>query len=640
MALLSLSGVKRTIADRVLFQDVELVLEPGERVALLGANGSGKSTLVRVLAGLEEPEAGTRVARRDLRIGVLDQEPVLDLTLSARAIVHQGFVGRERLLADHDRIHAELAGSEVAPTRLNALLTRSAAIEAELELHGGHDPEHRVETILTHLSIREIDRPCSGLSGGERRRVALARMLVDLPELLILDEPTNHLDAFAVDWLEDFLLSSRATLFFVTHDRYVLERLAHRILELDGGKLYAYEGNYSDYLAQRMERLESAAQEESSRLNMLRRETAWMRRGAPARSTKQKARISRFGALLDRAPPSAGSALDFHLPDGPRLGEKVLALENVAVSYGGKPVFAPFSLEITRGERVGIVGRNGAGKSTLLKLLTGELVPQQGRVLRGETVRLALIDQERWALDPARTVQQEIAGNNDHVSIDGRSMRIESFLDQFMFAGAKREARIGDLSGGERARLCVAKLMLAQANVLVLDEPTNDLDLPTLRAMEEALIEFPGSLVVVSHDRWFLDRVATRILAFDARGRLVHHTGDVAELITRMAKEYDEFEAQAEQARATATKAVQAAPSAPASTAKARKLAPWEQRELVTVTAEIEKLEAELVRIDARLSDPALYTNARDELVPLRARRSEVEAMTARAYARWEKLEG
>ena len=642
MTLLSLSGVKRTLDDRILFQDVELTLEPGERVALLGANGSGKSTLVRVLAGLEAPDAGERVARRDLRIGLLEQEPVLDLKLSARALVHQGFEGRERTLADLERIHAELANTDVSPARINSLLAQNASLEAVLERQGGHDVEHRVETILEHLSVNEIDRPCGGLSGGERRRVALARMLVSVPDVLILDEPTNHLDAFAVDWLEDFLLESRATLFFVTHDRYVLERLAHRILELDGGRLYPYEGNYSDYLAQRMARLETAAQQESSRLNMLRRETAWIRRGAPARSTKQKARITRFGALQDSAPDSAGATLDFRLPDGPRLGSRVLTLNSVSKSLGEKLVLAPFNLEIGPGERVGIVGRNGAGKTTLLRLLTGEIAPDQGSVVRGETVRLAAIDQDRLGIDPRRTVQQEISGPNDWVSIGGASMRIEAFLDQFLFTGAKKDARIGDLSGGERARLCVAKLMVAEANVLVLDEPTNDLDLPTLRALEEALVAFPGSLIVVSHDRWFLDRVATKILAFDDKGRLVHHTGDVAELIARMSAEHEALLAEEAQRRATTSKASAPSTTPPATlaTSKKRKLAPWEARELESVTATLETLEAELAQLDARLCDPALYTSARGELEPLRARRGECAVKVAQLYTRWEELEG
>ena len=639
MTLLSLSGVKRTLADRVLFRDVELVLEPGERVALLGANGSGKSTLVRVLAGVLAPEAGERVARRDLRIGVLEQEPVLDLELSARAAVHQGFPDRAALLLERDRIHAEMAHPDLDPTRLAQLLARNSALDARLEHSGGHDVEHRVESILEHLSISNIDRPCAQMSGGERRRVALARMLVDVPDLLILDEPTNHLDAFAVDWLEDFLLSTRATLFFVTHDRYVLERLAHRILELEDGLLYAYEGNYSDYLAQRLQRLETAANQESSRLNLLRRETAWMRRGAPARSTKQKARISRHGALLDRAPGSSQGTLEFQLPDGPRLGDRVLSLQGVSKSLGGRQVLAPFSLEIARGERIGIVGRNGAGKTTLLRLLSGETEPDQGSVKRGETVRMALIDQERWALDPECTVQREIAGTNDHVTIDGRSMRIEAFLDQFLFVGAKRDARIGDLSGGERARLCVAKLMVAGANVLVLDEPTNDLDLTTLRALEEALIAFPCSIVVVSHDRWLLDRVATRILAFDAQGRLVHHTGDVALLIERMAREFEAFERQRDSARAAAAATqIDAPPTAPAP--RKRNLAPWEARELEGLTAKIEALESDLAKFDARLSDPGLYSAARGEADLVREQRAKCEGEIARLYARWEALEG
>jgi len=641
VTLLSLSGVRRSLDDRILFQDVELNLEAGERVALLGANGSGKSTLVRVLAGLEAPDAGQRIARRDLRLGLLEQEPVLDLALSARQLVHQGFGERARLLAELERIHTQLESPAASQEQTRVLLARSSTLETELERQGGHDVEHRVESILGHLSLRDLDRPCSSLSGGERRRVALARMLVVEPELLILDEPTNHLDAFAVDWLEDFLLGSRATLFFVTHDRYVLDRLAHRILELEQGRLHAYEGNYSDYLAQRMARLEAAANTESSRLNLLRRETAWMRRGAPARSTKQKARITRFGELLDKAPQGPSALLDFRLPDGPRLGAKVLALHGVSKSRGSRLVLQRFSLEVGPGERIGIVGRNGAGKTTLLDLLSGELAPDEGSYVRGETVRLAAIDQERLALEPQRTVQQEIAGPNDWVQFGGSSMRIEAFLDQFLFVGAKKDARIGTLSGGERARLCVAKLMVAGANVLVLDEPTNDLDLPTLRALEEALIAFPGSVIVVSHDRWFLDRIATRVLAFDDEGRLLQHTGDVAALIHRLAMESDARAAQSERLAADKKASARAAaPAAPPAAKKAAKLAPWEQRELEQLTAEIEKQEALLARFDERLAQPEIYSAQRQQLEPLNAERAACAAKIAALYARWEALEG
>ena len=641
MTLLSLSGVRRNLDDRILFQDVELNLEPGERVALLGANGSGKSTLVRVLAGLEAPDAGQRIARRDLRLGLLEQEPVLDLALTARELVHQGFGARAGLLDELQRIHVQLESPALTPEQLSLLLARSSALETELDRHGGHDVEHRVESILGHLSVRDIDRPCLGLSGGERRRVALARMLVVEPELLILDEPTNHLDAFAVDWLEDFLLGSRATLFFVTHDRYVLDRLAHRILELEQGRLYAYEGNYSDYLAQRMARMEAAANTESSRLNQLRRETAWMRRGAPARSTKQKARIARFGELLDKAPQGALAVLDFRLPDGPRLGSKVLALHNVSKSRGSRLVLQRFSLDIGPGERIGIVGRNGAGKTTLLKLLSGELAPDEGSYVRGETVRLAAIDQERLALEPLRTVQQEIAGPNDWVQFGGNSMRIEAFLDQFLFVGAKKDARIGTLSGGERARLCVAKLMVAGANVLVLDEPTNDLDLPTLRALEEALIAFPGSVIVVSHDRWFLDRIATRVLAFDDEGRLIQHTGDVAALIRRLSVESEARQAQRERlAPENKAQARSASPAAQPAPGKPAKLAPWEQRELEQLTAEIERQEAALARFDERLAGPEIYGAQRHELERVTADRAACAAKIAKLYARWEELEG
>jgi ATP-binding cassette subfamily F protein uup len=332
--------------------------------------------------------------------------------------------------------------------------------------------------------------------------------------------------------------------------------------------------------------------------------------------------------------------LEFLLPDGPRLGSKVLALENVSKRLGSRLVLPRFSIEIGARERIGIVGRNGAGKTTLLKLLSGELQPDEGSYSCGETVRMARIDQERLALEPERTVQQEIAGANDWVQFGGHSMRIEAFLDQFLFVGAKKDARIGTLSGGERARLCVAKLMVADANVLILDEPTNDLDLPTLRALEEALIAFPGSAIVVSHDRWFLDRIATRVLAFDDQGQLLTHTGDVAALIARLAQQSEEREARADRAAATARKPLlDAAAKVAASAPKSRKLAPWEQRELEQLTAQIELEEAELARLDARISQPELYSAPRAEQELTHAARAACAERIAKLYARWEELE-
>jgi ATP-binding cassette subfamily F protein uup len=656
MPIVTLEGVRASVHDRVLFQSVDLSIDAGERVALLGANGSGKSTMVRLLAGLEAPESGSRVARRGLSIGVLEQEPKLDLEWSAREIVRRGLEGRAEWEEESRRLHEELARPDLTPERLEALLAASGRVDQELERRGGHDIEHKVESILDHLSVPRIDRRAAQLSGGERRRVALARTLINDPDLLVLDEPTNHLDALAVDWLEDLLLETRSAVFLVTHDRYVLDRLAHRICELEGGRLHFYEGNYSDYLAQRMARLEAEASRESSRLNLLRRETAWMRRGAPARTTKQKARITRFGALVAAEPGAGAAPIEFSLPPGPRLGERVLACEQVSVSRGGRPVLRDLELTLVAGERIGVLGKNGVGKTTLLALLAGELVPDRGRVLRGETVRLARIDQERSALAPDTTVQRELAGLNDNVSVGGRAVRIEAFLDRFGFGGSKRDTRLGDLSGGERARLCLARMLLADANVLILDEPTNDLDLTTLRSLEEALIAFPGSVVVTSHDRWFLDRVATRILAFDGQGRVREHIGDVAPLIARMVSEQARAESPSAEAAAApppagtgsaadtagtpGTPAPQAAPGSGANPPKKRRLAPWEERELVTLTAEIERVEAEMAGIDARLCDPAVYAAGREEAERLRARRAECESRSAALYARWEALEG
>src|SRR5262245_46347849 len=371
MALLALEGVSKSYDGRTFLREVDLVLDEGERVGLVGPNGSGKSTLLRILSGLEPPDAGRRVLRRELRLGYLEQEPALDPDASVRTAARAGIVGRDRVLAELERVHAELAGAGVA--ELDRTLARQARLEEELERLGGHDVEHRLESTLQALGIERFEARCGELSGGERRRVALARLLLGTPELLLLDEPTNHLDAFVVDWLEDWFLETRTPLLLVTHDRYFLERVCDRIVELDRGELFSTPGGYAEYLEARAARLAAESKSESTRLNLLRRETAWMRRGPPARTTKAKARIRRHGELLAAAPEARAAELELELPPGPRLGTRVVRLAGVTKRLGGRTVVPPLELELAPGQRLGIVGPNGAGKTTLLRLVLGEL---------------------------------------------------------------------------------------------------------------------------------------------------------------------------------------------------------------------------------------------------------------------------
>jgi len=629
MSLLALKDLTKGYEDRVLLRGVSLVIHEGERVGLLGPNGCGKTTLMRILAGVEGFDDGERTLRRGLRLGYLEQEPVIDLERSVRDVVHGGLGAREQVVAELERLHAELAHAP-AP-RVDLLLARQTQLEHELERLGGHDVEHKIESMLDGLGLLDPSALCGALSGGERRRVALARLLISGPELLLLDEPTNHLDAIVTDWLEDWFLETRIPLLLVTHDRYFLDRVVDRIVELDRGDLYSYDGNYGDYLVARAERLESERKTESTRQNLLRRETAWMRRGPPARTTKAHARIERFHALVDAAPTALGGELELEIPSGPRLGSRVIEVRDASASFDGRVIVPPLELSIAAGARIGIVGPNGAGKTTLLRLLTRQLEPASGAVEVGETVRFATIDQLRTDLDPRKSVIEEIAGTGDYVSVGERPVRIESFLERFLFPGALKHTPVGRLSGGEKNRVLLAKLMCAGGNVLALDEPTNDLDLPTLRALEEALIAFAGVVIVVSHDRWFLDRVATRIVYLDGRGGARVHDGDLSGLLAKLHAERDA-------ARALAAPPPKVAAPAPRA-AKAKRITPWQQKELDLLPPRITDAEVALAQLDTRLAEPALYVGPKLELERVRNERAQLAGELHKLYARWEELE-
>ncbi len=640
MALLTLKDINLKLGDRQLLDSISLVVDEGDRIGLLGANGCGKSTLLRILANDLEPDSGKRTERRDLRLGYLSQEPELPAEARVHAAVLAGVEGRAEVLQALEKVHAQMA-DDSDEEQLERLLKQQQRLDEQLEHLGGHDIDHRASALLHSLGVPDHDAICGDLSGGERRRVAMARLLLAEPEVLLLDEPTNHLDAEVTEWLEGYLLAAGMPLILVTHDRYFLDRLCTRIVEFDKGKLHEYDGGYSTYLVKRVERLQAEAKSESARMNTLRRETEWIKRGPPARTTKSKARIGRHQALVDAAPPPALADLEFMIPEGPRLGDYVLRIQGVSKSFGDHTVIEPFSFELGPGQRLGIVGKNGAGKTTLLRMIMGQLDTDTGTVGIGPTVVFADIDQKRSDLDESKTVIEEVANGNDYVFVGGRSQRIETFLEQFLFPGERKNARVSTLSGGERNRVLIAKLLCAGGNVLVLDEPTNDLDLVSLRALEDALLAFPGAAIIVSHDRWFLDRIATRVVHMDGSGHARVHEGDLSLLLERLKLEASDRAAANQKAKEKAKAAGAKATGVPSPSGdKAKKLSTREQKELAALPAKIEVAEAELATVDEGLGDPALYEaeNAQrfDELTK---RRQQLPDELAVLYARWEELE-
>ncbi|MFT5734122.1 MAG: ATP-binding cassette subfamily F protein uup [Planctomycetota bacterium] len=642
MTLISLEGGSKGFNDRSLFTNAQFELGEGERIGLVGRNGCGKSSLLKILAGAEVPDEGVVTVKKGHRVGYLEQEPALDPTRRVREVVRDGLIGRSETLAAIEVVHTKMATAD--GDALDRLMTRLDQLEHELEARGGHDVEHRIEATLDALDLRDPQALTGSLSGGERRRVALCQLLVGRPDVLLLDEPTNHLDAFVTDWLEDWFLETKCPLVIVTHDRYLLERVVDRIVEIDGGALHNYAGGYSDYLEGRADRLSAEGRLESTRLTLLRRETAWIRRGPPARTTKSKARIQRYDDLVDKAPDISPENLEFLIPPGPRLGTRVVTMKGIAKSYGEREIIRSLDLEMTPGMRLGVIGPNGAGKSTFMKMVTGDLEPDSGSREIGETVRFMGIDQERVDIDPNATVIENVAGNQDVVRVGDRTVRIESFLEKFGFDARMRLSLVKTLSGGERNRVLLAKLLLADGNMLILDEPTNDLDLATLRALEEALTVFPGAAIVVSHDRWFLDRVATHILYVDGKGGTYLHHGDVADLIKRIAAEREADRlAEVRQRRGGGKGGGKAAElaAAPAAQPKKSRLTPWQEKELGKIEGKIAAQEKAIAELDVKLASGDLYKIGTDPSVAkgLQKDRETAQETLDATYARWEELE-
>ena len=601
-AILTVQNVEKAFGARRVLAGVNLAVHEEDRIGLVGVNGSGKSTLLRLMMNEGDgPDDGLITRKRNLRVEYVPQEPVMDPTATVETILREGL-----------RTHAAATGED----------------EDSL------DYELRGLAAALHLPPRE--KPVGNLSIGERRRVALARALLAAPELLALDEPTNHLDAATVDWLEERLRARDGALLLVTHDRYFLDRVATRIIELDRGQLYAYEGNYSRFLEKQAERLGNESAREKQRASFVRRELDWIRRGPAARTTKQQARIDRFDAAVS-AKPDAGQLpprqLALRLPTGPRLGKTILDLDGLSLAIGGKKLFQDLTLAMKPGDRIGIVGENGAGKTTLVRTILGMQEPDAGKVTVGVNTRFAFLDQARSDLRDDRSVLEEVAGDNDQVFLEDGPVHVRTFLRMMLFDDGFADTPVGTLSGGERNRVQLARLLRLGGNFLILDEPTNDLDLVTLGVLEEALAEFPGCALVVSHDRWFLDRVATGILAFEGDGVVSFHEGNYSD--------YQRRKKVAAQPIATpvAERGERGARPSRSAAGGPRKASFKEKQELAGMEAAITAAEARVVELEATLSDPGTFKDRASEVPALVASLDGARHEVERLYARWTELE-
>src|SRR3954453_6329732 len=565
-AIASASELVVRFGNQVVLDRATATILEGERVGLVGRNGSGKSTFLQIAAGVMKPDAGELNQRRDLVVGYMPQL----FELEEEATVHAN------ILSAAQRILDLIAEYETAP----AESARSGILLDQISHFDGWNLEHRIKSLITNLHAPEPDRVVSSLSGGEKRRVALCRALLARPDFLILDEPTNHLDTGSIEWLEDFLARYSGTCLFVTHDRYFLDRVATRILELSRGKFSSFEGNYTDYLIARAERQAVEEMQERKRQKFLKRELAWVRKAPRARRTKSGDRGERYFEMAAEAAPEAELDVDLIIPPAPKLANRVIDLEDVGMELGGRSLFYDVSLKLAAGERLGVVGRNGLGKSTLLKMILREIQPTSGAVEIGSRTEINYVDQNRLLLDDAKTVWEEVGEGSEHVRLGEENITLRGYLRRFLFTEERINTKIYQLSGGERSRVLLAKILKRGGNVLILDEPTNDLDLGTLRLLEEALVAFKGSVIVVSPDRYFLNRVCTAILAFEGDGVVRYAVGNYDYYLEKRA---------AESAAAIVTPEK---PQAPAPVAvKSRKLKYGEQRELEGMEAAI--LEAE-----------------------------------------------
>jgi ATP-binding cassette subfamily F protein uup len=626
MPIVTATQVTRSFGPRRVLDAVSLSLRRGERVGVVGANGSGKSTLGRILAGVDAADSGEVTRRRDAKILYLPQAPVLPAGQTALDVALSGLEEWCDARRHHGSLSQQLERSDLSSAELEKVAHAQQEAAAALERLGGWNLLHRAEAILSHLDLAETHRDVAQMSGGEQRRVALARVLIANPDLAILDEPTNHLDIATVAWLEEYLLDQHeGALLLITHDRYLLDRVVERTIELNRGAVFSYAGGYEEYLAARAARRAHEERTERNRQNFLRGELEWLRRRPKARTGKSKSRIQRAEAAAGQLRPGTDAMVEIAAATA-RSGKTILELREVSVCWQGTRLVDALTLHLTQGERVGVVGPNGCGKTTLLRCLTGTVAPSAGEVVCGANTRIAYLDQTRSRLDLDATVFANVIGDLAVVRVGASELTPRSYLERFLFDDAAMRARVGTLSGGERARVALAALLAEPANLILFDEPTNDLDIPTLAALEAFLLEFGGTSIVVTHDRYFLDRVATSILAFTDAGRVERFHGSYSDYLERR------------QQRREKTPPVGRASSAPAQAA-ARKLSYREKRERDALPDQIEAVEKRIAALAGQLADPVLYAERGSEVPGIVAALDTARAEVEQLMARWEELE-
>lgn len=630
MTLLSAHDLVRRVGQRNVLDGVSLTINEGDRIGLIGRNGAGKSTLIRCLTDVEPHDEGQIIRRKHLSLSVVDQVPQLNPHDTVADAVLEGLKQQHTLNEELETIEAQMA--QATPETLDTLIHRQAELGDALERLGGRAYTHRADAILDALSAPPKNRQLGTLSLGEARRVALAIGLLSAAELLILDEPTNHLDVVTIEWLEQHLKTYPGGILLVTHDRHFLDRVTNKIAELDRGDLYLYSGNYTDFLQKKAEREAIEARAEANRQNAIRNELDWVRRGPAARTTKSKARLQRFDEMVDNTPKAQLGEATFRLPHPARIGKTILELKKLSKAYGDKKLFQNLDLILAKGARIGIIGENGAGKTTLLKMILGDVRPDSGEIVVGQNTQIVYADQGRSEIHPENTVLEEVGEGNDKVFIGERAVQVQSFLEGLLFDPTQQRAKVGTLSGGERTRVALAKQLKRSGNLLILDEPTNDLDLATLRVLEDALLNYPGCVLVVSHDRWFLDRVTTAVLAFQGQGEVILYEGGHADWRQHQAQLSSESVQPHKSSNLSSTSRLKPPPK------KKTRRTFKEQKEFEAAEDKILEAEEGVSQLETDLSSPEtirrLGPKLAEELRRLDAEKARIEQL----YARWEEL--
>ena len=623
--ILTATEITVSYGDRKVLDAATLAIEEGDRIGLVGRNGCGKTTFLRILAGLQSPDSGDVTRRRELVVSYLPQDFMLDASKNVLENIRDGAKPVLDLIAEFESLPHD-------SKRHGELEHRIAALE-------GWTLDRRIETAMSHLNCPAADRGIETLSGGEKRRVAMCRALVSDPDLLILDKPTNHLDPESIEWVAEFLDEFHGSFLVVTHDRYFLDRVAKRMVELSDGRFFSHAGNYTDYLLDKAERQAADATIEHKRQMFLKKELAWVRQGPRAQRSKQKNRFERYYETAAQDGPMIEEDVELCIPPPPQLGNRVVELSNLGMDLGGRTLFRGFNFTFENGQRIGVAGRNGLGKTTLLKIIIGQLAPTEGTVKTGQLTKFNYVDQGRIQLREERTALEEVSDGTEFVIFGEAKISLRSYLKRFLFADDRITTQVKYLSGGERSRLLLARILKNGGNFLILDEPTNDLDLPTLRVLEEALIAFPGTVLVVSHDRYFLNRVCTDVLAFEGDGKIHHSVGD-----------YDYYLEKKQRATVAATRQSAAIISTNKSAAlsriaatprpsKPRKLSFKEARELEGMEAQIHAVDAEIARIEGLFVLPDFHRTYATQTSQLTANLATAKENLAKLYARWEELE-